>query len=327
MYKSKLTLLETAAAIKFIKDTFETVLSGKLFLTRVTAPLFVLQSQGLNDNLSGVERPVVFDILETGEIVEVVQSLAKWKRYALGQYGFEPGTGLYTDMNAIRRDEIADAIHSIYVDQWDWEKIVLPEDRSMDYLKSTVKKIYTSILETANRVRMLYPSLTSQLPEEIVFVTAQELEDEYPQLTPDQREYEAVKKHGAMFVLQIGGKLKSGQRHSGRAPDYDDWTLNGDIVVYDPVIDCALELSSMGIRVDKAMLLSQIAEFNLEERLSLPFHKMLLEDKLPLTIGGGIGQSRMCMLLLNKAHIGEVHASVWPDKMREECLAKNIRLL
>ncbi len=327
MYKSKLTLLETAAAIKFIKDTFETVLSGKLFLTRVSAPLFVLQSQGLNDNLSGVERPVVFDILETGEIVEVVQSLAKWKRYALGQYGFKQGTGLYTDMNAIRRDEVSDAIHSIYVDQWDWEKVILAEDRTMDYLKSTVKKIYTSIMETANRVRMLYPSLECELPEEIVFVTTQELEDEYPQLTPEQREYEAVKKHGAMFVLKIGGKLKSGARHGGRAPDYDDWTLNGDIVVYDPVIDCALELSSMGIRVNKAVLLSQIAEFKLEERLSLPFHKMLLEDKLPLTIGGGIGQSRMCMLLLNKAHIGEVHASVWPEKMREECLAKNIQLL
>lgn len=327
MYKSKLTLLETAAAIKFIKDTFETVLSGKLYLTRVSAPLFVLQSQGLNDNLSGVERPVAFDILETGEIVEVVQSLAKWKRYALGQYGFKTGTGLYTDMNAIRRDEIADAIHSIYVDQWDWEKVILAEDRTIDFLKSTVKKIYTSILETANRVRMLYPSLTSDLPEEIAFVTTQELEDEYPELTPEQREYEAVKKYGAMFVLQIGGKLKSGARHGGRAPDYDDWTLNGDIVVYDGVIDCALELSSMGIRVNKAVLLSQIAEYNLEERLSLPFHKMLLEDKLPLTIGGGIGQSRMCMLLLNKAHIGEVHASVWPEKMREECLAKNIQLL
>lgn len=327
MYRSKLNLLETAAAIKFIKDTFETVLSGKLFLTRVSAPLFVLKSEGLNDNLSGVERPVVFDILETGEIVEVVQSLAKWKRYALGQYGFTPGTGLYTDMNAIRRDEVSDAIHSIYVDQWDWEKVILPEDRTIDFLKSTVKKIYTSILETDNRVRMLYPSLESDLPEEIVFVTTQELEDKYPALTPDQREYEAVKEYGAMFVLKIGGKLKSGIRHGGRAPDYDDWTLNGDIVVYDSVIDCALELSSMGIRVDKAVLLSQIAEFNLQERLSLPFHKMLLEDKLPLTIGGGIGQSRMCMLLLNKAHIGEVHASVWPQKMREECSANNIKLL
>ena len=327
MYKSKLNLFETEAAIKFVKDTFETVLSKKLFLTRVSAPLFVLKSQGLNDNLNGVERPVAFDILETGEIVEVVQSLAKWKRYALGQYGFEPGTGLYTDMNAIRRDEVCDPLHSLYVDQWDWEKVVLLEDRTVEFLKSTVEKIYASILETANRLHELYPSLESVLPNKITFVTTQELEDKYPELTPDQREYKAVKEHGAVFVKQIGGKLKSGIRHGGRAPDYDDWSLNGDIVVYNAQLDCAFEISSMGIRVNKAALLSQIAEYNLEERLSLPFHKMLLEDKLPLTIGGGIGQSRLCMLLLNKAHIGEVHASVWPEKMREECLANNIKLL
>jgi aspartate--ammonia ligase len=327
MYKSKLNLLETEAAIKLVKDTFETFLSGELFLTRVSAPLFVLKSQGLNDNLNGVERPVAFDILETGEIVEVVQSLAKWKRYALGMYGFEPGKGLYTDMNAIRRDEICDALHSIYVDQWDWERVIRAEDRTVDFLQGIVKKIYTSILDTANRVRLLYPVLESSLPEEITFVTSQELEDEYPALSPDQREFEAVKKFGAIFVMQIGAKMKSGIKHGGRAPDYDDWSLNGDIVVYNPVLDCGFELSSMGIRVDKTSLLSQLRTENLEDRLSLPFHTMLMEDKLPLTIGGGIGQSRLCMLLLNKAHIGEVHASVWPEKMRKECCANNINLL
>ena len=327
MYQSKLSLLETEAAIKLVKDTFETFLSGELFLTRVSAPLFVLKSQGLNDNLNGVERPVAFDILETGEIVEVVQSLAKWKRYALGMYGFEPGKGLYTDMNAIRRDEICDALHSIYVDQWDWERVIQAEDRTVDFLQGIVKKIYTSILDTANRVRLLYPVLESSLPEEITFVTSQELEDEYPALSPDQREFETVKKFGAIFVMQIGAKMKSGIKHGSRAPDYDDWLLNGDIVVYNPVLDCGFELSSMGIRVDKTSLLSQLRTENLEDRLSLPFHKMLIEGKLPLTIGGGIGQSRLCMLLLNKAHIGEVHASVWPEQMREDCLNNNIVLL
>lgn len=327
MYQSKLSLLETEAAIKLVKDTFETFLSGELFLTRVSAPLFVLKSQGLNDNLNGVERPVAFDILETGEIVEVVQSLAKWKRYALGMYGFEPGNGLYTDMNAIRRDEICDALHSLYVDQWDWERVIRAEDRTVDFLQNIVKKIYTAILDTANRVRLFYPSLESFLPEEIAFITTQELEDEYPALTPEQREYNAVKKCGAVFVMRIGAKMKSGIKHGGRAPDYDDWSLNGDIVVYNPVLDCAFELSSMGIRVDKTALLSQLKEENMEERLSLPFHKMLMDDTLPLTIGGGIGQSRLCMLLLNKAHIGEVHASVWPEQMRTDCLNNNIKLL
>jgi aspartate--ammonia ligase len=327
MYQSKLDLLETEAAIKLVKDTFETFLSGELFLTRVSAPLFVLKSQGLNDNLNGVERPVAFDILETGEIVEVVQSLAKWKRYALGQYGFEPGKGLYTDMNAIRRDEICDPLHSIYVDQWDWEKVIQAEDRTGEFLQGIVRKIYRSILDTANRVRLAFPALASSLPEEITFVTSQELEDEFPALSPEQREYKAVKRFGAIFVMQIGAKMKSGIKHSGRAPDYDDWALNGDIVVYNPLLDCAFELSSMGIRVDKTSLLSQLKTENFEDRLSLPFHKMLIEDKLPLTIGGGIGQSRLCMLLLNKAHIGEVHASVWPEQMRTDCLKNNIRLL
>lgn len=327
MYQSKLNLLETEAAIKYIKDTFETFLSGQLFLTRVSAPLFVLRSQGLNDNLNGVERPVAFDILETGEIAEVVQSLAKWKRYALGLYGFEPGKGLYTDMNAIRRDEVCDALHSLYVDQWDWERVIRPEDRTVGFLQNIVKKIYTSILDTANRVRLLYPSLELFLPDEIVFISTQELEDEYPALSPEQREYNAVKKYGAVFVTQIGAAMRSGIKHGGRAPDYDDWSLNGDIVVYNPVLDCAFELSSMGIRVDKTALLRQLKTEDLEDRLALPFHRMLMEDKLPLTIGGGIGQSRLCMLLLNKAHIGEVHASVWPEQMRKDCLKNNIQLL
>ncbi|MEI6578173.1 MAG: aspartate--ammonia ligase [Eubacteriales bacterium] len=327
MYNSKLNLFETEAAIKFLKDTFESELSKALNISRVSAPLFVQKTTGLNDNLNGVERPVAFDILETGEIVEVVQSLAKWKRFALAEYGFEPGKGLYTDMNAIRRDETCDALHSIYVDQWDWEKVLLEEDRTVDYLKNTVRLIYSSIIETVRRTQEVYPSIETLLPEEITFVTSQELEDEYPTIAPSKREREAVRKYGAIFVMQIGGKLKSGDKHDGRAPDYDDWTLNGDIVVYNPLLDCAFELSSMGIRVDKTSLLSQLKEENFEDRLSQPFHKMLMEDKLPLSIGGGIGQSRLCMLLLNKAHIGEVHASVWPEYMRKECLANNIRLL
>ncbi|HOU11276.1 MAG TPA: aspartate--ammonia ligase [Clostridiales bacterium] len=326
-YTSKLGLIETEVAIKFVKDRFESVLARALDLTRVSAPLFVLRSVGLNDNLNGVERPVSFDILETGEIAEVVQSLAKWKRYALGVYGFEPGKGLYTDMNAIRRDEVCDPLHSLYVDQWDWEKVITAQDRTIDFLKTTVRKIYAALLKTAREVDALYPVLATDLPEDIVFVSSQELEDRYPALTPEQREREAVREYGAVFVTQIGGKLRSGIKHGGRAPDYDDWSLNGDIVVYYPLLDCAFELSSMGIRVDKASLVSQLKEEGLEERLNLPFHSMLMEDKLPLTVGGGIGQSRLCMLLLNKAHIGEVQASVWPETVREACAADNIRLL
>lgn len=326
-YTSKLGLIETEVAIKFVKDRFESVLARALDLTRVSAPLFVLRSVGLNDNLNGVERPVSFDILETGEIAEVVQSLAKWKRYALGVYGFEPGKGLYTDMNAIRRDELCDPLHSLYVDQWDWEKVITAQDRTIDFLKTTVRKIYAALLKTAREVDALYPVLATDLPEDIVFVSSQELEDRYPALTPEQREREAVREYGAVFVTQIGGKLRSGIKHGGRAPDYDDWSLNGDIVVYYPLLDCAFELSSMGIRVDKASLVGQLKEEGLEERLNLPFHSMLMEDKLPLTVGGGIGQSRLCMLLLNKAHIGEVQASVWPEEVREACAADNIRLL
>jgi len=327
MYESKLNVIETEKAIKFVKDTFEDALSKALDITRVSAPLFVLKKTGLNDNLNGVERPVSFDILETGEIAEVVQSLAKWKRYALSEYGFEPGKGLYTDMNAIRRDEKCDALHSIYVDQWDWEKVILAEDRTADYLKMIVRLIYSSILETANSVQKLYPALETALPGDITFITSQELEDKYPELEPRMREREAAKQYGAVFVMQIGGKLKSGDKHDGRAPDYDDWDLNGDIVVYYSLLDCVFEISSMGIRVDKTSLVKQLKEEDAEDRLSLPFHKALMEDKLPLTIGGGIGQSRLCMLLLNKAHVGEVQASVWPEYMRKECMSENIRLL
>lgn len=326
-YQSKLGVLETEEAIKFVKDTFERALSNALNLRRVSAPLFVLKSQGLNDNLNGVERPVAFDILETGEIVEVVQSLAKWKRYALAEYGFETGTGLYTDMNAIRRDEICDATHSIYVDQWDWEKVITAADRTEAYLKATVRSIYGAIVDTARIVGERYPALSNDLPAEIHFVTSQELEDRYPSLTPEARESAAIKDYGAMFVMQIGGKLRSGIRHGGRAPDYDDWSLNGDIVVRHPLLENAFELSSMGIRVDKDALLRQLREYELEERLALPFHTMLMEDRLPLTVGGGIGQSRLCMLMLNKAHIGEVHASVWPQEVRRQCMENNIRLL
>lgn len=327
MYESKLGLIDTEIAIKFVKDTFEYALSKALSLTRVSAPLFLLKSTGLNDNLNGVERPVSFDILETGEIAEVPQSLAKWKRFALGEYGFEPGKGLYTDMNAIRRDEKCDALHSIYVDQWDWEKVIVNEERTIEYLQNTVRLIYSAILETAQMTQKMYSSLELPLPADITFITSQELEDKYPELEPRLREREAVKQYGAIFVMQIGGKLKSGDKHDGRAPDYDDWDLNGDIVVYYPLLDCAFELSSMGIRVDKTSLVKQLKEENVEERLTQPFHSKLVEDKLPLTIGGGIGQSRLCMLLLNKAHVGEVQASVWPEYMRKECLAENIRLL
>lgn len=326
-YTSKLGLIETEVAIKFVKDRFESVLARALDLTRVSAPLFVLRSVGLNDNLNGVERPVSFDILETGEIAEVVQSLAKWKRYALGVYGFEPGKGLYTDMNAIRRDEVCDPLHSLYVDQWDWEKVITAQDRTIDFLKTTVRKIYAALLKTAREVDALYPVLATDLPEDIVFVSSQELEDRYPALTPEQREREAVREYGAVFVTQIGGKLRSGIKHGGRAPDYDDWSLNGDIVVYYPLLDCAFELSSMGIRVDKASLVSQLKEEGLEERLNLPFHSMLMEDKLPLTVGGGIGQSRLCMLLLNKAHIGEVQSSIWDQETAEACGRARVMLL
>ncbi len=320
-------LLETEIKIKFIKDNFERLLARNLDLTRVSAPLFVPRDSGLNDNLNGVERPVDFDIKQTGVIAEVVHSLAKWKRFALYEYGFEPGKGLYTDMNAIRRDEICDELHSIYVDQWDWEKVITRQQRNADYLRATVKSIYDALKECSELLSEYYGERGCELPSKVTFVTTQELEDRYPDLAPSERETAFVKECGAMFLMQIGGRLKSGKKHDGRAPDYDDWALNGDLVLYYPVLDRAFELSSMGIRVDRDSLIKQLETENATDRLSLPFHKALADGTLPLTIGGGIGQSRLCMLLLGKRHIGEVQASIWPDDMRRECESKGIRLL
>ena len=326
-YMQILNDFETQKAISFIKDKFSTELCDSLDLTRVTAPLFVKASSGLNDNLNGVERPVSFDILETGEIAEVVHSLAKWKRMALHKYGFPIHTGLYTDMNAIRRDEVCDNIHSIYVDQWDWEKIITAEDRNVDYLKATVRSIFGAVKRTAKGVSEKYPQLEICLPDQIVFITTQQLLDKYPNLTAKQREYEAVKEYGAVFLMQIGGKLSNGEKHDGRAPDYDDWTLNGDILLYNKVLDCAFEISSMGIRVDRNALIKQLKAENAEDRMEFEFHKMLESGALPLTIGGGIGQSRLCMYLLQKAHIGEVQVSIWPEKEISKCKQKGINLL
>ena len=326
-YKQILNDFETQKAISFIKDKFSSELCDCLDLSRVTAPLFVKASSGLNDNLNGVERPVSFDILETGEIAEVVHSLAKWKRMALHKYGFPIHTGLYTDMNAIRRDEVCDNIHSIYVDQWDWEKIITAEDRNVDYLKATVRSIFDAVKRTAKGVSEKYPQIEICLPEQIVFITTQQLLDKYPNLTAKQREYEAVKEYGAVFLMQIGGKLSNGEKHDGRAPDYDVWTLNGDILLYNKVLDCAFEISSMGIRVDRNALIKQLKAENAEDRLEFEFHKMLESGALPLTIGGGIGQSRLCMYLLQKAHIGEVQVSIWPEKEISKCKQKGINLL
>lgn len=326
-YKAKLGLIETEVAIKYIKDSFEAALANALNLTRVSAPLFVLMNSGLNDDLNGVERSVSFDIKETGEDAEVVHSLAKWKRDALARYGFAPHTGIYTDMNAIRRDEECDPIHSLYVDQWDWEKVILPEDRTVDYLKETVRQIYSVIRDVAACVMARWPHIHVELPPQITFVTTQELEDAYPTLTPKQREDAITEKLGAVFLIGIGGALKSGQRHDGRAPDYDDWTLNGDILVWYPMLGHSLELSSMGIRVDAAALQRQLETAGATRRMEMPFHQALAKGELPLTIGGGIGQSRLCMMMLERAHIGEVQASVWPKEMIEDCAKQNIFLL
>lgn len=326
-YKQILSDFETQKAISFIKDKFSAELCDSLDLSRVTAPLFVKASSGLNDNLNGVERPVSFDILETGEEAEVVHSLAKWKRMALHKYGFPIHTGLYTDMNAIRRDEVCDNLHSIYVDQWDWEKVITAEDRNVEYLKATVRSIFGAVKRTAKAVSEKYPEIEICLPEQITFVTTQQLLDKYPNLTVKEREREVVKEYGAVFLMQIGGKLSNGEKHDGRAPDYDDWTLNGDILLYNKVLDSAFEISSMGIRVDRDSLIKQLKAENAEERLEFEFHKMLVSGALPLTIGGGIGQSRLCMYLLQKAHIGEVQVSIWPEKEIAKCKQKGINLL
>ena len=326
-YNPVLDLRDTEIAIKLVKDFFETELARALNLTRVSAPIMVTPQSGLNDNLNGVERPVSFDVLETGETAEIVHSLAKWKRQALKTYGFRPGEGLYTDMNAIRRDEVTDNIHSIFVDQWDWERIITPEERNEATLQDIVKKIYLTLRKTEGFVCAHYPHIKPELPDSIAFVSTQELEDRYPDLTPKQREYEAVREHGAVFLMGVGGALRSGKIHDGRAPDYDDWSLNGDILLYDPLLDISLEVSSMGIRVDPEALRRQLAIRGCEERAELPFQKALLNGELPLTIGGGIGQSRMCVYLLRKAPVGEVQASLWPEDVVEACRAANIQLL
>lgn len=327
-YRSVLNIKETEIGIKYVKDFFERELAKQLNLTRVSAPLFVKPETGLNDNLNGVERPVSFGIKEQNDAeVEIVHSLAKWKRMALDRYGFLEGEGLYTDMNAIRRDEDTDNIHSIFVDQWDWEKIIQKSDRTIDTLKDIVKKVYTALKNTEAYISDKYDYIKKFLPDEIAFVTSQELEDSYPDCTPKEREYKIAKLKGAVFIMQIGGALASGEKHDGRAPDYDDWKLNGDIMIYYPVLDIALELSSMGIRVDEDSLKEQLMISGCMDRAELPFQKALLNKELPYTIGGGIGQSRMCMLFLGKAHIGEVQASVWPDKIVDFANQHGIDLL
>ncbi len=327
-YESKLTLRETEKAIKQVKDYFQRELANALNLERVSAPLFVFPESGLNDDLNGVERPVAFDVPDLShDGIEVVHSLAKWKRMTLGRYGFAPNEGLYTDMNAIRRDEELDNLHSLYVDQWDWEKIIAPADRTLETLKATVKKIYRVFKMTENYVDTLYPVIKPTLPAEIFFITSQDLESRYPDLTPEQREDAITKENKAVFVMQIGGNLASGEPHDGRAPDYDDWSLNGDILFWHPVLEQTFELSSMGIRVDAETLKMQLALRGCEERSELPFHKALLTGNLPQTMGGGIGQSRMCMFFLQKAHIGEVQASLWPAEMVRDCEKAGVFLL
>ena len=326
-YKPKLSIYETQRAIEFVKHTFQHNIRRALNLKRVSAPLFVVGSSGLNDNLNGVERPVSFDIPGIGENGEVVHSLAKWKRLALKRYDFYVGNGLYTDMNAIRRDERLDNLHSIYVDQWDWEKVIDRTMRNTDYLKETVIKIVGAICDTNDALKREFPALNTELKREVTFITTQELEDMYPDLTPNDREKAFVREHKTVFLMQIGDKLKSGEPHDGRAPDYDDWSLNGDILFWNDVLGCAFEISSMGIRVDEKSLAEQLKKSGCTDRAELPFHKMLLNGELPLTMGGGIGQSRLCMLMLGTAHIGEVQASIWDDETIKACEEKGIILL
>ena len=329
-YKSLLSIYDTQKGISLLKRLFEDNLAAKLNLYRVSAPLFVDEASGLNDNLNGYERPVSFDILHADAKAEVVQSLAKWKRLALKRYGFWPGKGIYTDMNAIRRDEDElDNLHSVYVDQWDWEKVILAENRNLDFLKLTVMDIVSAICDTQSTMQAIYPQLSvlPKLERRVSFVTTQQLEDLYPDLTPKQRENAYVKEHKTVFLIGIGGKLKSGRRHDGRAPDYDDWDLNGDILFWDELLDCAMEVSSMGIRVDPAAMDRQLTLAGCDDRRELPYHKALLNGELPLTIGGGIGQSRLSMLLLGKAHIGEVQASIWDNETMEICEKAGVMLL
>ena len=326
-YHPVLDEYDTQRAIAYIKQTFQDEFSGALNLKRVSAPLFVTEESGLNDNLNGFERPVSFDVPAVGVDVQVVHSLAKWKRLALKRYNFSVGNGLYTDMNAIRRDESLDNVHSIYVDQWDWEKIITKENRNLDYLKLIVRAIVGAICNTNDRLHVRFPQLRTELSRDVTFVTTQELEDLYPDLTGSQRENAFVKEHRTACIMQIGGALRSGKPHDGRAPDYDDWSLNCDIFFWDDVLGRALEISSMGIRVDAETLDRQLKIANCDHRRELPFHKMLLNNELPLTIGGGIGQSRLSMLMMGCAHIGEVQSSVWDENTVKECEKAGIRLL
>lgn len=326
-YHSCLNLYETQDAIGLIKRTFEDYLVQNLNLKRVSAPLFVDPASGLNDDLNGIERPVEFEIPATHIRAQVVHSLAKWKRMALYRYGFKPGKGIYTDMDAIRRDETLDNLHSVYVDQWDWEKIITPQMRNLEYLKSTVVTIVHCMCDTLTEIKKKYPQIPTMMDKGVSFITTQELEDLFPDATPDEREYLYVKEHPTAFIMQIGDKLASGKPHSGRAPDYDDWSLNGDIFFYDELLDCAFEISSMGIRVDAEALDSQLSKANCDHRRVMTFHKLLLEGELPLTIGGGIGQSRLCMLMLNKAHIGEVQSSIWDQQTIDACQEAGVALL
>ena len=327
-YHSELNLHDTQIAIKTVKDFFQSLIAERLHLARVSAPLFVDPESGLNDNLNGVERPVTFDIKEqNGRDAEVVQSLAKWKRYALKKYGFSYGEGLYTDMNAIRRDETTDNIHSIFVDQWDWEKIIKKEERNLNTLKDVVKTVYKCLRKTEKYMAIQYDYIEEILPHDIFFITTQELADMFPDNTPKEREYYIAKAKGAVCIMKIGDTLENGEPHDGRAPDYDDWSLNADIIVYYPVLDIALELSSMGIRVDRDALLYQLQKSGCEDRMNLPFQQAILNEELPYTIGGGIGQSRICMFFLRKAHIGEVQSSLWPEEMVALCEERGVQLL
>ncbi len=326
-YQSKLDLLNTEIAIKLVKDSFERHLADHLGLTRVSAPLFVKRGTGLNDDLNGVERPVIFDARNIDGEYEIIHSLAKWKRYALKKYGLRRFKGIYTDMNAIRRDESTDDIHSIYVDQWDWEKVILEEDRNLEFLYGTVDRIIMAIKECENDLLAAYPNLERIVNEDCHYITSSELLAMYPNLTAKQREYEITKKYKTVFISQIGDKLANGESHDGRAPDYDCWKMNGDLLVWYELLDKPIELSSMGIRVNKEDLVEQLEKADCLDRLKYQYHKMLMNDELPLTMGGGIGQSRLCMVLLNKAHVGEVQASVWPDSQIEECARNNISIL
>ena len=326
-YHAPLSVYELQRAIEFIKSNFQVNLGNALNLRRVSAPLFVEESSGLNDNLNGYERPVSFDIPDVGAEAQVVHSLAKWKRLALKRYQFNVGKGLFTDMNAIRRDEVVDNLHSVYVDQWDWEKVISREDRNVDYLKRTVRDIVGAVCETNDALGVAFPCLHTQLSRDVFFITTQELEDMYPDKTPKERENALLREHPTVFLMQIGGKLRSGKPHDGRAPDYDDWTLNGDILMWNAVLGCAFEVSSMGIRVDAESLDRQLTLSGCDDRRSLPFHKMLLNNELPLTMGGGIGQSRVCMLMIGTCHIGEVQSSIWDAETSEQCRKAGILLL